>query len=149
MANKAQQTQAGRYAYHGLDRVLHERARLGIVIALCNGVHADGFTFSELKSACSLTDGNLSRHLQLLEESGIINVSKDFVERRPRTLCRLSASGLGRLQQYRLTLQQVLDDLDSADSLRLGAPPAERAKTPEKQDASAGGADSWIPAWEQ
>ena len=50
---------AGRYAYDGLDRVFHEKARLGIMTSLVT--RADGLVFGELKSLCNLTDGNLSR----------------------------------------------------------------------------------------
>ena len=58
----------GRYAYDGLDRVLHEKARLGIVTSLA--ARADGLLFTDLKNLCHLTDGNLSRHLMCCRRPG-------------------------------------------------------------------------------
>ena len=57
----------GYYAYQGLDRVLHEKARLGILTALV--ARKQGATFVELKRLCALTDGNLARHLQTLQDA--------------------------------------------------------------------------------
>src|SRR5438309_529229 len=68
--------QPGRYAYGGLERLLHERARLSILASLAN--HAGGLLFGDLKSLCSLTDGNLSRQLQVLQEAGLVEVWKGF-----------------------------------------------------------------------
>ncbi len=62
----------GRFAYEGLDRVIHERARLSVLTSLLT--NPKGLTFVELKQLCSLTDGNLSRHLSILE-----NVSGDLL----------------------------------------------------------------------
>ncbi|PYV94513.1 MAG: transcriptional regulator [Acidobacteria bacterium] len=59
----------GRFAYEGLDRVIHERARLSVLTSLISS--PKGVTFGELKQLCSLTDGNLSRHLRVLEEARI------------------------------------------------------------------------------
>ncbi len=64
--------QTGRYAYDGLDRTIHEKARLGILTSLA--AHPGGLWFNDLKSVCSLSDGNLSRHLQTLEEAGLVEV---------------------------------------------------------------------------
>ena len=65
---------AGRFSYEGLDRVLHERARLGIMASLA--AHAGGLLFNDLKELCALTDGNLSRHLAVLSEAGLIEIWK-------------------------------------------------------------------------
>jgi len=81
----------GRFAYEGLERVLHEKARLGIMTSLVT--RPEGLLFSELKRLCALTDGNLSRHLEVLREAGLVEVWKGFENRRPQTLCRLSADG--------------------------------------------------------
>ena len=102
------------YAYHGLDRVFHEKARLGIVTSLAG--QADGLAFSELKSLCGLTDGNLSRHLQVLEEAGYITVEKGHNGRRPRTHCRLSGDGRLRFAEYLEVLEQVLRTAASAQA---------------------------------
>lgn len=98
----------GRYAYDGLDRVLHEKARLGIVTSLA--ARADGLLFSDLKGLCQLTDGNLSRHLTVLQEAGIVEIQKGFRGRRPQTLCRLSEDGRARYLQYIAVLESVLAD---------------------------------------
>ncbi len=100
------------FAYHGLDRVFHEKARLGIVSSLIG--HADGLAFSDLKSLCDLTDGNLSRHLQVLQEAGYIEIEKGFDGKRPCTRCRLSRKGRVRFSDYLCVLEQVLRKAASA-----------------------------------
>lgn len=99
---------SGRFAYEGLDRVLHEKARLGIMTSLVT--RPDGLLFSELKRLCALTDGNLSRHLDVLREAGLVEVWKGFENRRPQTLCRLSTEGRQRFLAYLEELEQVLRD---------------------------------------
>lgn len=99
---------SGRFAYEGLDRVLHEKARLGIMTSLVT--RPEGLLFSELKRLCALTDGNLSRHLDVLREAGLVQVWKGFENRRPQTLCRLSAEGRQRFLAYLEELEQVLRD---------------------------------------
>ena len=99
---------AGRYSYDGLDRVLHEKARLGILTALVARSAATAFT--ELARLCALTDGNLSRHLDVLREAGLVEVWKGFENRRPQTLCRLSAEGRERFVAYLEQLEQVIRD---------------------------------------
>ncbi len=94
------------FAYEGLDRVFHEKARLGIVSSLAG--HSDGLGFSDLKSLCGLTDGNLSRHLQVLEEAGYVDIEKGYEGRRPCTRCRLSGKGRAQFSNYLAVLEQVL-----------------------------------------
>lgn len=94
------------YAYEGLDRVFHERARLGIVTSLAG--HAEGLGFSELKTLCGLTDGNLARHLQVLDEAGFVEQQKNSEGRRAITRCRLTDEGRRRFDDYLATLEQVL-----------------------------------------
>lgn len=98
----------GRFAYEGLERVLHEKARLGIMTSLVT--RPEGLLFSELKRMCSLTDGNLSRHLDVLREAGLVEVWKGFENRRPQTLCRLSADGRQRFVAYLEELEHVIRD---------------------------------------
>jgi DNA-binding transcriptional ArsR family regulator len=100
--------ESGRFAYEGLDRVLHEKARLGIMTSLVT--RPEGLLFSELKKLCALTDGNLSRHLDVLREAGLVEVWKGFEHRRPQTLCRLSADGRARFLAYLEELEQVIRD---------------------------------------
>ena len=66
MAKADGTTQSGRFAYDGLDRVIHEKARLSVLTSLVT--HPKGLVFGDLKEMCGLTDGNLSRHLQVLEQ---------------------------------------------------------------------------------
>jgi DNA-binding MarR family transcriptional regulator len=101
----------GRYAYGGLDRALHEKARLGILTALVS--HRDGLPFTDLSRLCALTDGNLSRHLDVLAEEGLVRIEKSFAGRRPQTTCKLTASGRSRFRSYLKQLEQVL--LDAAE----------------------------------
>ena len=98
----------GQFAYEGLDRVLHEKARLGILASLAS--RQEGLLFNDLKELCSLTDGNLSRHLQILQEAGLVEVWKGFHKRRPQTLCRLSSEGRERFLAYVEQLEQVIRD---------------------------------------
>jgi len=98
----------GKFAYEGLDRIMHEKARLGIMTSLLT--EPDGVLFTDLKKLCALTDGNLSRHLQALEKEGLVEVWKGFHRRRPQTLCRLSEEGRERFIAYLDQLEQVLKD---------------------------------------
>ena len=100
--------QPGRFAYDGLDRVLHEKARLGIMTSLVT--RPEGLLFGELKRLCALTDGNLSRHLDVLHEAGLVEMWKGFENRRPQTLCRLSPEGRQRFLAYLEELEHVIRD---------------------------------------
>jgi len=80
-----------------LDRVIHERVRLGIVSALAG---VESLTFTELKDLLDITDGNLSVHARRLEEAGFVACEKSFVERTPRTLYRLTDAGRAALDDY-------------------------------------------------
>jgi DNA-binding MarR family transcriptional regulator len=105
---KNTEAEAGRFAYDGLDRVLHEKARLGIMTSLVT--RPDGLLFGELKRLCALTDGNLSRHLDVLHEAGLVEIWKGFENRRPQTLCRLTTEGRQRFLAYLEQLEQVVRD---------------------------------------
>ena len=113
--NDAEQPAAGasgRFAYDGLERVIHEKARLSIMSSLA--AHPDGLLFNDLKALCSLTDGNLSRHLQLLQESKLVEVWKGFKNNRPQTLVRLTDGGKKRFLEYVQELEQVVADAMAA-----------------------------------
>jgi DNA-binding MarR family transcriptional regulator len=99
---------AGRFAYEGLDRVIHERARLGVLTSLMG--HPKGLVFGDLKGLCGLTDGNLSRHLQTLQEAGLVEISKGFEQNRPQTICRITPEGRRRYVEYLAVLEQVVRD---------------------------------------
>ncbi len=99
---------SGRFAYDGLDRTIHEKARLGILASLAS--HAQGLVFNDLKDLCSLTDGNLSRHLQTLSEAGLVEVWKGYSNNRPQTLVRLTPPGRQRFLDYVRVLESVVTD---------------------------------------
>jgi DNA-binding HxlR family transcriptional regulator len=106
------ESSAAPFAYEGLDRVFHEKARLGIVSSLAG--QPEGLRFGDVKALCGLTDGNLSRHLQVLEEAGFVVVEKTFNGREPQTVCRLTDLGRERFAAYLDVLQQVLRQAEQA-----------------------------------
>jgi DNA-binding MarR family transcriptional regulator len=106
--DNAKPIEPGRFAYDGLERVIHEKARLSIMSSLAT--HPDGLLFNDLKELCSLTDGNLSRHLQLLQESAFVEVWKGFKNNRPQTLVRLTPDGKKRFLEYVAVLESVVHD---------------------------------------
>ena len=101
-----------RFAYDGLDRVIHERARLSVLTSLIT--HAKGLPFGELKQLCGLTDGNLNRHLMVLEEARLVVTTKGLERGRPQTVCRITALGRRRYVEYLTVLEQVVLDASSA-----------------------------------
>jgi DNA-binding transcriptional ArsR family regulator len=88
-----------------LDPMLHERGRLAIVSALAA---APRLTFTELRDALEMTDGNLSVHLQKLEEKGYVAIDKQFVGRRPQTSCQLTRPGRQAFQRYLDHLEAIV-----------------------------------------
>jgi DNA-binding HxlR family transcriptional regulator len=96
------------FAYLGLDRVIHERARLSILTSLLT--HPKGLAFNSLKQLCALTDGNLSRHLRVLEDAKLVEIIKGNDQNRPQTLCRISKFGHKKYLEYLTTLEQVVRD---------------------------------------
>ncbi len=119
---------AGRFAYDGLERIFHEKARLGIMTSLVT--HSRGLVFGDLKDLCQLTDGNLSRHLQILHEAGFVEIWKGFHKKRPQTLCRVTVEGRDRFLEYINVLETVVQD-----ALKAGSEPA----------AGAAAAEGWSP----
>jgi DNA-binding MarR family transcriptional regulator len=102
------QTRPG-FAYDALDSVIHERARLSVLTSLVT--HPKGLGFADLKTMCALTDGNLSRHLQVLRTAKLIEITKDTDNNRPHTLCRITANGRRRYLDYLAVLEQVIRDV--------------------------------------
>lgn len=82
-----------------LDRLLHDRMRLGIVSALAASAEMAS-SFTELKSALNATDGNLGVHARKLEEAGYVACDKTFSGRTPRTIYTLTAAGRRALEKY-------------------------------------------------
>jgi DNA-binding MarR family transcriptional regulator len=99
------------FAYEGLDRVIHERARLSVLTSLIT--HPNGLSFVELKQLCALTDGNLARHLQVLEEEKMVHITKEEDRGRVQTTVRVTASGRRRYLEYLAILEQVVRDAAS------------------------------------
>jgi DNA-binding transcriptional ArsR family regulator len=113
------------FSYEGLDRVMHEKARLGMLTSLMT--HPKGLAFGDLKQLCGLTDGNLSRHLLVLQEAGLVEIIKGYEGNRPHTTCRLTKSGRRRFLDYLAVLEKlvrdaakVADESDPLPSHRLG-----------------------------
>jgi DNA-binding HxlR family transcriptional regulator len=100
------------FAYEGLDRVIHEKARLGLLTSLMT--HPKGLAFADLKQLCGLTDGNLSRHLQVLQEAGLVEVTKGYEGNRPHTTCRLTRAGRRRFLDYLAVLERLVLDAGKA-----------------------------------
>jgi DNA-binding MarR family transcriptional regulator len=113
--------------------VFHEKARLGIMTSLVS--QPRGVIFCDLKEMCHLTDGNLSRHLQVLNEAGLVEIWKGFHKNRPQTLCRITDEGRRRFFEYINVLETVVHDAMTA--ARDVSPPA-----PNKVNL----ADGWSPA---
>src|SRR4029078_12823669 len=86
------------FAYDGLDRIIHEKARLGLLTSLM--AHPKGLAFADLKQLCGLTAGKLTRHLQVLQEAGLVEVTKGYERNRPHTTCRLTRTGRRRFLDY-------------------------------------------------
>ena len=89
----------------GLDQLIHERARLGIVSALAAN---DVLSFQELRDLLGLTDGNLAVHARKLEDAGYVAVEKRFEGRVPRTEYRLSAAGRRALTAYLTRMESLI-----------------------------------------
>jgi DNA-binding transcriptional ArsR family regulator len=116
------------FSYEGLDRVIHEKARLGVLTSLI--AHPQGLAFADLKQLCGLTDGNLSRHLQVLQDAGLVEITKGYEGNRPHTSCRLTKNGRRRFLDYLAVLERLVRDAakaagkEDAPAVRLGILPA-------------------------
>ena len=91
-----------------IDRLIHEPARLSIIVTLYVVESAD-YTF--LMNQTGLTWGNLSSHMSKLEEAGYVAVEKSFVGKKPQTMAALTEAGRAALQAYRRQMEQVLNGL--------------------------------------
>jgi len=107
------------FSYEGLDRLMHERARLSLLTSLAS--HRKPLAFADLKQLCGLTDGNLSRHLQVLEEAGLVQINKGYEGKRPQTTCQFTPTGRRRFVEYLAVLERVVRD--AADAAKLGDEP--------------------------
>jgi DNA-binding MarR family transcriptional regulator len=126
-ASRSSHSDENRFAYDGLDRVIHEKARLGIMTSLVT--HKDGLLFADLRHLCALTDGNLSRHLAILQEAGLVAIEKGYRANRPQTRVRITAEGRARYLEYLDVLEQVVRDAAAAARDENPLPPGRLVPT--------------------
>ncbi|HEV7961481.1 MAG TPA: transcriptional regulator [Actinoplanes sp.] len=96
----------------GLDDVIHQRVRLGVLVMLAEIPEC---AFSTLRTELRLTDGNLNRHVQVLADAGLVTVTKGYEGNRPRTWLKLTPDGRRALRAELLALEQLTARLKSAD----------------------------------
>ena len=88
-----------------LDRVIHEKGRLAIMSSLAASPE---LSFTELRDALSMTDGNLTTHIRTLQEAGYVSVAKSYQNKRPLTTCSLTAKGRKAFAAYINLLGQIV-----------------------------------------
>lgn len=96
-----------------LDETIHQRVRLGILAVLVESRRAD---FGYLREALALTDGNLSRHLRVLEDAGLVRIEKTFEDRRPRTWVSATKKGRAAFAAEIHALRQLIGRVDGKGS---------------------------------
>lgn len=88
-----------------LDRVIHEKGRLAIMSMLAASPE---LSFTELRGALEMTDGNLTTHIRTLQEAGYVSVTKSFQNRRPLTTCALTPAGRKAFNNYINLLEEII-----------------------------------------
>lgn len=88
-----------------LDRVIHEKGRMGIVSLLAA---TDALSFTELRDTLQMTDGNLTTHLKTLQQAGYLAVTKAYANNRPLTTCSLTKSGRKAFEEYVTLLDEIV-----------------------------------------
>ncbi len=96
----------------GLDDIVHQPARLGILTVLAETKRAD---FPYLKSVLMLTDGNLGRHLEVLATAGLVKITKGYEGKRPRTWAEITKSGRGALAAEIAAMKEIVARYESAE----------------------------------
>lgn len=129
MAQNNRKTELGspqqtRKALEEINRVFHEKARLGIMTTIIGS--SDGMSFIELKELCDLTDGNLNRHLKVLVDTGVLNVRKTGQGRNTNSLYRLTAKGRRAFEKYLEALETILAAAKESTEARARANQARR-----------------------
>jgi len=105
--------------FEKLDKVIHEKGRMAIMSLLAA---SESLSFKELRELLRMTDGNLSVHMRTLEESGYVEVSKSFVNRKPRTEYSLTGKGRDSFHQYLRLLEEIVRQSQSAaEPMRSGS----------------------------
>lgn len=100
-----------------LDDVIHQRVRLGILTVLTEAAYAD---FAFLKETLGVTDGNLSRHLSVLEDAGYVDISKGYQGKRPHTTVAATTEGKEALSHHLASLRELIGQVDQASGKRRG-----------------------------
>jgi DNA-binding MarR family transcriptional regulator len=88
-----------------IDRVIHEKGRLAIMSMLAASPE---LSFTEMRDALNMTDGNLTTHVRTLQEAGYVSITKSFQNNRPRTTCALTAAGKRAFTEYINLLEQII-----------------------------------------
>jgi len=88
-----------------LDRIIHEKGRLAIMSMLAASPE---LSFTEMRDALGMTDGNLTTHIRTLQEAGYLSVTKSFQNNRPHTTCSLTAAGKRAFSDYINLLEQII-----------------------------------------
>jgi DNA-binding MarR family transcriptional regulator len=112
MSERRGEPAAGQFSYEGLQRLFHEKARLGLMTSLVAA--SEGLVFGELKRLCALSDGNLNRHLKVLEEAGYVARVKLGAGRGARTTVTATARGKRAFAEYLDELERVLAEASAA-----------------------------------
>lgn len=97
----------------GLDDVVHQKARLGILAVLAETEKAD---FTYLKKLLQLTDGNLGRHIEVLAGSGLVHVEKGYAGKRPRTWVTITRAGRRALDEEMAAIRELLRRFESGNA---------------------------------
>jgi DNA-binding MarR family transcriptional regulator len=97
-----------------LDDVIHQRARLGIVVVLAE---AGGAEFTYLRDTLGLTDGNLGRHIQVLSDHGLVSVKKTFERKRPRTWVQITPAGRAALDHQVAAMKALVSRVEATGEL--------------------------------
>lgn len=90
-----------------LDRVIHEKGRLALMSMLAA---SPALSFTELREALGMTDGNLTTHIRTLQESGYVSVTKSFRKHRPLTTCALTTAGKVAFANYINLLERIVEE---------------------------------------
>ena len=91
--------------FQQLDKVIHEKGRMAIMSMLAASTE---LSFTGLRNALSMTDGNLTTHIRTLQKAGYVSVSKSFRENRPLTTCSLTVSGIRAFNDYVTLLERIV-----------------------------------------
>ena len=121
-------TKTSRFSYDGLDRTIHEKARLSLLTSLAT--HPNGLSFGDLKSLCGLTDGNLSRHVRVLSDAGLVTIEKGYEGNRPHTHCKITAEGHKQFLDYIAELERVVKDANAMKAAATDMTPPSRHPKP-------------------